>query len=99
MKRTEREGGSLFLCVVDLPPFVINSNLLLGERIDWPSFLPERASEALSWPGKCRSGNEQDRAEAAREEEITKRGREEEKGALSFSLCIHSDFPLSRIKE
>ena len=44
--------------------------------------LPEsRPREALSWPSKCRSGNEQDRAaeapEAAgrAEEEITKGGR------------------------
>ena len=66
--------------------------------------LPEsRPREALSWPSKCRSGNEQDRAaeapEAAgreggrRDNKGREGGREEEKGALSFSLCIHSDFP------
>ena len=29
---------------------------------------------------------------AREEEEITMGGREEEKGTLVFSLCIHSDF-------
>ena len=72
-----------------LPSFVINSNLLLGERIDWPSSFPRlylgRVSAALGMNRieQC-SGSEGRRRD--------NNGRDEEKGTLVFSLCIHSDF-------